>query len=74
MNTIEIFKTNVKSKRKASFLIDEMKELFPGYKISIDLNDTDKVLRVENNKGRIKATEVIELLKRRNFWCEVLND
>jgi hypothetical protein len=73
MRAIEIFKTNVKGKQKATFLIDEMHEHFPEYNISIDLEDHDKVLRVENKKGKIHAEEVIKLLKKRNFNCEVLN-
>jgi hypothetical protein len=72
MNTIEIFKTNVKSKRKAIYLLHELKETFPEHRISIDLEDNDKILRVENRKGEVKAAEVINLLKKRNFNCEIL--
>ena len=72
MNSIEIFKTNVRGKRNALYLVGEMNAVFPGHKISIDLDDRDKVLRVENHKGKVKTTEVIKLLKQRNFHCEVL--
>ena len=41
--------------------------------ISIDLDDKDKVLRVENSKGKVRSSEVIKLLEQRNFRCEVLN-
>jgi len=73
MNSIEIFKTNVKSKRIAHYLIHELNEVFPDHKVSIDLDDSDKVLRVENRKGNIESTEIIKLLNKRNLHCEVLN-
>ena len=72
MRSVEIFKTNVRGKRNALYLVGEMNAVFPGHKISIDLDDRDKVLRVESRKGNVKTTEVIKLLKERNFNCEVL--
>ena len=73
MSSVEIFKTNVRGKRNALYLVGEINANFPGHKISIDLDDRDKVLRVENRKGKVKSTEIIKLLKQRNFHCEVLN-
>ena len=73
MKSIEIFKTNVSGKRNARYLIGEMNALFPNHKISINLNDSDKVLRIENRKGPVKTKEIMQLLERRNFRCEVLN-
>jgi hypothetical protein len=73
MKSVEIFKTTVKGKRNAAFLVEEMQTVFPSYKISIDLDDRDKVLRVETRTGIVKAKEIIELLERRNFNCEILN-
>lgn len=73
MKSIEIFKTNITGKRNALYLIGEMNAIFPNHKISIDLTDRDKVLRVENSKGNVKAKEIIKLLERRNFRCEVMN-
>lgn len=72
MNTIEIFKTNVNNKRNATYLMGEMRALFPNHKVSIDLDDRDKILRVENAKGEVRSTEVIKLLNQRNFHCEIL--
>jgi len=71
--TIEIFKTNIK-KQYAQFVIQEMQQQFPTCRISIDMDDHDKVLRIENKKGKVEPTQVINLLKKRNFSCEVLHD
>jgi len=73
MGTVEIFKTNVIGKRNAVYLVGEMNAMFPNHKITIDIDDNDKVLRVENPKGKVKSDAVIKLLNRRNFHCEVLN-
>ena len=72
MNSIEVFKTNVSGKRNALYLVGEMNAVFPNHKITIDLDDRDKILRVENRKGNVKVNEIIKLLKQRNFHCEVL--
>lgn len=74
MSSIEIFKTNVRGKLNAIYLVGEMNAMFPNHKITIDLDDADKVLRVENPKGKVKSGEVIQLLNRRNFQCEILKD
>ena len=73
MSSIEIFKTNVRGKRNALYLVGEMNATFPNHKITIDLDDNEKILRVENPKGKVHSEEIIRLLNRRNFHCEVLN-
>jgi len=73
MNTIEVFKTNVVKKREATQLVEEMVTRFPDYKINFDLEDCDKILRVENRKGKIKTDFIINLLKSKHIKCEVLN-
>ncbi len=73
MNSIEVFKTNVVKKREAKQLVEEMATRFPEYRINFDLEDCDKILRVENRKGKVKTTFIINLLKSRHIECEVLN-
>ncbi|HEX4045324.1 MAG TPA: hypothetical protein VHZ76_06645 [Gammaproteobacteria bacterium] len=73
MNSIEIFKTNVAKKREAKQLVEEMASHFPKYKINFDLEDCDKILRVENKKGSIRTSSIINLLKNKHIECEVLN-
>lgn len=73
MGSVEIFKTNIKGERTVTYLAMEMNSLFPCCKVTVDLNDRDKVLRVESEKGKVKADKVIELLNKRGFHCEILN-
>jgi hypothetical protein len=73
MNLIEIFKTNVAKKREAKLLVEEMIVYFPHYKINFDLEDCDKILRVETTNGSVRTSSIISLLESKHIKCEVLN-
>lgn len=47
-NIIEIFKTNVNNRQLANKIVYELNQLYPKYRINFDLEDRDKVLRVES--------------------------
>lgn len=44
---VEIFKTNVQKESDRDYIIAVMQKQFPEYKINFDLEDCDKILRVE---------------------------
>ncbi|SFD09858.1 hypothetical protein [Flavobacterium phragmitis] len=44
---VEIFKTNVQKESEKDYVIAVMQTQFPDYKINFDLEDCDKILRVE---------------------------
>ncbi|PBI91608.1 hypothetical protein BSF41_12100 [Flavobacterium sp. ACN2] len=44
---VEIFKTNVEKKSDGDYILAVMKNRFPNYKINFDLEDCDKILRIE---------------------------
>ncbi len=67
---VEIFKTNVRSNRKAKFIIQKLAEEFPAHKINFDLNDCDKILRVQGKN--ISSEKIIQLLIKENYQCKVL--
>jgi hypothetical protein len=67
---IEVFKTNVHKATEANQLVLLLLNHFPGSKINFDLEDCDKVLRVE---GIHFVTEkVMNLLKESGFQCAIL--
>lgn len=67
---IEVFKTNVKRRIQAKKILDILLEHFPGNKINFDLNDCDKILRVE---GKNFCTEkIMTLVAENGFSCNVL--
>ena len=44
---VEIFKTNVEKETETNYIIAVIKRQFPMYKVNFDLEDCDKILRVE---------------------------
>ncbi|HVM89026.1 MAG TPA: hypothetical protein VMT76_12625 [Puia sp.] len=67
---IEVFKTNVQEKHQAKKIIGLLQQHFPGSKINFDLEDCDKVLRIDSQC--ITAADVINTVKATGFMCEEL--
>lgn len=64
---VEVFKTNVKRERDANMLSCLLVEKYPEIKVSFDLEDCDKVLRIEGVD--IDAKYVIALMLSNGFYC-----
>lgn len=71
---IEVFKTNVQQRSQAKILIDQIHQLFTDYNANFDLDDCDKILRVQCKRGPVEPSILIELLHRFGFYAEVLPD
>ena len=67
---IEVFKTDVENKVVAQELSIELSSRLSASSVSFDLEDCDKVLRIESSC--MDPWVVIHTLKRRGFNCEVL--
>ena len=65
-----IFKTDVPDKTSADRIINDLLKEYPGYTISIDVGDCDKVLRVEGTSFRME--DIINRLQGLGFVCEEL--
>lgn len=68
---VEVFKTNVQEHAEAQKLVAVLRRHFPGNKINIDLDDCDKVLRVEGNNLPIE--KLMTLVTQKGFVCTVLD-
>jgi len=68
--TVEVFKTNVQSRTAAEQLAARLQRLFPDSRINFDLDDCDKVLRIEGIN--ICCEKTISLLKADGYDCGVL--
>lgn len=68
---VEVFKTNVQEFTEAQQLVALLRRHFPGTKINIDMDDCDKVLRVEGNNLRIE--KLMTLVTKKGFLCTVLD-
>jgi hypothetical protein len=67
---IEVFKTDVRTKKQASKILTQLSILYPSAKIKFDLEDCDKILRVDDRK--IFVDEFMNHLKQMGLKCEVL--
>ena len=67
---VEVFKTNIHDKTTANNILADLYNHFPSFKINFDLDDCDKILRVESEK--VVPEEVTKILNYKGFYCEVL--
>ena len=70
MKSVEVFMTNVQDVSQANYLIKMIIKIFPHYLVNFDLEDCDKILRVESDT--IDSNAIIRLLSSNNVWCEIL--
>lgn len=68
---VEVFKTDVQEPEQAEQLIHLLRQHFPGSKINFDLDDCDKVLRMEGSN--FITGHVMLFVKERGFNCNVLD-
>ncbi|KRD08214.1 hypothetical protein ASE21_16110 [Flavobacterium sp. Root901] len=64
---VEIFKTNVQKETETNYIIAVIKRQFPSYKINFDLEDCDKILRVEGLE--LQCDNIIYYVNRLGYTC-----
>ncbi len=69
---VEVFKTNVDSKKEAKMILEEIEASFPGAKVNFDLDDKDKILRIQSPSVSIE--EIKNCLEGKGYYCELLPD
>lgn len=70
MSMIEVFKTSVETTNDANRIIHLLLQQFPGSRINFDLQDCDKILRVDGNDFHTET--IIMLVKENGFHCSIL--
>ena len=50
---VEVFKTNVNKRRQANRLLDAIHNAFGNHKANFDLDDCDRILRVQCDNGTL---------------------
>jgi len=68
--TVEVFKTNVDEVESSEILIRKVLDHFPESQVNFDMEDCDKILRVEARK--VIPERIIEILNAHGYTCEVL--
>ncbi|MBO9586742.1 MAG: hypothetical protein J7574_21460 [Flavobacterium sp.] len=64
---VEVFKTNVQKESDRDYIMAEMQNQFPAYKVNFDLEDCDKILRVEGLD--LKYENVINQVNGLGYTC-----
>ncbi|GAB3331173.1 hypothetical protein GCM10027299_36750 [Larkinella ripae] len=71
---VEVFKTDVNDRRHATSLITQIHLSFRGYAAHFDLEDCDKILRIQSVTGLVNTSGIIEIVQHYGFKAEVLPD
>lgn len=71
---VEVFKTDVTDQYHANMIIDQIQKNFTGYTVNFDLEDCDKILRVQSANRMIESGRLISLFKHLGFHAELLPD
>lgn len=71
---VEVFRTNVQNEALAKVLTERISALFAGYAANFDLEDRDKILRIETGRDSVDAMGIILLFKRLGLIAELLED
>jgi hypothetical protein len=67
---IEVFKTNVENAGDANNIVQMLLQHFPGSRINFDLQDCDKILRVEGKDFCIET--ILTFMNESGFHCSIL--
>lgn len=71
---IEVFKTNVHEPSHAEAMLRRLHSLFPTYRINFDLDDCDRILRVQSPGDTVQVGPIMSTLAQAGFSCSVLED
>lgn len=70
LKSIEVFKTNVTEEKEANRVLSILHNQFPRYDIHFDLEDCDRILRIEGHA--VFNEQIIELLSKLGYVCIAL--
>lgn len=71
---VEVFKTDVSESSTAESLLQKIHENFDYCIANFDLEDCDKILRIESNGRELQPVFIIKLLDEYGYKAEVLPD
>ena len=69
-STVEVFKTNVQTSEQSERMVMLLAELFPAHRITFDLEDCDKILRIAGEG--ICTENAVQVLFANGFICELM--
>ena len=70
MKRVEIFKTNVYRLKDAQQIVATLVSLFSSYKINFDLDDEERILRIESSQLEIEVNSIVGKMFAWGYRCE----
>ncbi|MGA9637437.1 hypothetical protein [Flavobacterium sp.] len=71
---IEIYKTNIIKKKDSKQIAKQLQQLFPDYSITFDLEDCDRILRINTFEAILDHNTILKLVYESGFYIEILSD
>ena len=71
---VEVFKTNIQERGEAQILAKLIEWTFEGCDANFDLEDCDKILRIQTPGEFLESKELISLFNHLGFKAEILPD
>jgi len=71
---VEVFKTNVGDSFSAKKIISLIHTHFTGYIANFDLEDCDRILRIQSIDRPIEAGDILQLMNDYGLYAEILMD
>lgn len=71
---IKLFKTNIRHKQAKNQVLAAIRRQLPGIVATLELDDSEKVLRVVGAWAPVTTSQIVELVQNLGFSCEVLQD
>lgn len=69
---VEVFKTDISDETTANLILSDLSALMPSHHFNFDLEDRDRILRVEVARGTVQVDQIIRIVKSWNKKVEVL--
>ncbi len=71
---VKVFKTDVQDGVAAGYIVFLLQQTFSHCRINFDLDDCDKILRMESQQELIEEAEIQLLIAGCGYYCEPLAD
>lgn len=71
VNIVEIFRTDVMTGEEANKMTHTIRACYPGHKINFDLEDSDKIFRMEGEQ--FIPENVASIFNEHGFMCKLLS-
>ena len=71
---VEIFRTNVKSKRLAGKVLKSLHLYLPAFKFNFDLEDCDRILRAQSNGCPVECSRIMQIVKGHSIDISLFED